>query len=192
MLDGILSWMVDGAKYNFAGESISGGKKRFQGRLAHYSIYRTKDGKYLAVGALEKKFWRNLCMKIGREDLTEKQPSDESPREDVKNELQKIFLTLSRDEWVERLKDEDVCIAPVQTLDEVFSDPHVLHRKMVVEQTHPKIGKIRQLGIPVKFSRTPGSIRSPAPELGENTEEILLELGYGKDEIVSLREKGVI
>ena len=80
----------------------------------------------------------------------------------------------------------------VQSLDEVFADPHVLSRQMLVETEHPKAGRVRQIGVPIKFSETPGEIREPAPEFGEHTEKILSQLGYDPEEIGRLRKTGVI
>ena len=84
------------------------------------------------------------------------------------------------------------CVTPVKSLEETFDDPHVRHRAMVAEMDHPLAGRIRQIGIPVKFSHTPGEIRTPAPEMGEHTEEILKAHGYGEEQIEGLRKKGVI
>jgi crotonobetainyl-CoA:carnitine CoA-transferase CaiB-like acyl-CoA transferase len=83
-------------------------------------------------------------------------------------------------------------VTAVQSLDEVFADPQVRSRQMLVETTHPKAGRVRQIGVPIKFSETPGEIRRPAPEIGEHTEEILGELGYAQEEIDRLRKMGVI
>jgi crotonobetainyl-CoA:carnitine CoA-transferase CaiB-like acyl-CoA transferase len=83
-------------------------------------------------------------------------------------------------------------VAPIYSLDEVFSDPQVVQRKMVVEIDHPTLGKVKQVGISVKLSETPGSIRSLAPRAGEQTDEILLDLGYTKEGIEELRKSGAI
>jgi CoA:oxalate CoA-transferase len=80
----------------------------------------------------------------------------------------------------------------VQSLDEVFDDPHIRSRQMLVETTHPKAGRVRQIGVPIKFSETPGEIRRPAPEIGEHTEEILGQFAYAQGEIDRLRKMGVI
>ncbi|MBP1715384.1 MAG: CoA transferase, partial [Deltaproteobacteria bacterium] len=95
-------------------------------------------------------------------------------------------------EWLGLLMNEDTCVSAVQSLDEVFEDPHVRSRQMLVETTHPKAGRVRQIGVPIKFSETPGEIRRPAPEIGEHTEEILGQLGYASEEIDRLRRTGVI
>ena len=77
-------------------------------------------------------------------------------------------------------------------MDEVFSDPHVVHRQMVVEVDDPKAGKVKQIGIPIKLSDTPGSIRNLSPMLGEHTSEILAEAGFTDQELERLRESKVI
>ena len=76
-----------------------------------------------------------------------------------------VFRTRTQKEWLDLLMHEDACVTAVQSLDEVFADPHVLSRQMLVETTHPQAGRVRQIGIPIKFSETPGEIREPAPEI---------------------------
>jgi CoA:oxalate CoA-transferase len=87
---------------------------------------------------------------------------------------------------------EDTCVTAVHSLEETFSDPQVLHRKMLVEVSHPKAGRVKQIGVPIKFSETPGEVRTPAPEIGEHTEEILRVLGYTQEGIENLRKGGII
>jgi len=106
--------------------------------------------------------------------------------------LARVFRTKTRDEWVEIMRQKDTCVAPVYSIDEVIFDPQVLERDMVVEIDHPKLGKVKQLGIPVKLSETPGAIRRLPPRRGEHTEEILLELGYTRQDIDELRAKEAI
>jgi len=77
-------------------------------------------------------------------------------------------------------------------MDEVFKDPQILHRKMVVEVEYPGVGRIKQLGTPMKFSETPCDIRSPPPPFGEHTEELLKWLGYAEAEISGMRQESVI
>ena len=101
--------------------------------------------------------------------------------------LKQIFLTRTRDEWFQFLRENDVSVSPVYTLDEALSDPHFLHRKMVVELDHPTVGKVKQLGIAIKLSETPGKIERFAPAVGENTEEILLDMGYSAEDMAHFR-----
>ncbi|MBP1715516.1 MAG: CoA transferase, partial [Deltaproteobacteria bacterium] len=142
---------------------------------------------------LEEKFWANLCRLIGRPEWAERIPRELEPRcEEIKKELAGIFRTKTQKEWLDLLMHEDTCVTAVQSLDEVFIDPHVRSRQMVVETTHPKAGRVRQIGVPIKFSDTPGEIRMPAPEIGEHTGEILRQLGYTPEEMDRLRKAGVI
>ncbi len=104
----------------------------------------------------------------------------------------KVFLTKTRDEWFELMGQKDIPISKVYTMDEVLSDPQVLHRQMVAEMEHPTLGKVKQVGIAIKLSDTPGKIRGFSPFLGQHTEEFLMDLGYTGDEIGELRQAGVI
>ncbi|MDI6753491.1 MAG: CaiB/BaiF CoA-transferase family protein [Thermodesulfobacteriota bacterium] len=194
MLDGVVSLIPDSAALFFAeGESPKPGERRLGGGLPQYQVYRTKDGKYLAVGALEEKFWVNLCRGIGRPEWADKIPREGEPRcQEIKEEMSRIFLTKTQKEWLDLLMKEDTCVTAVQSIAETFDDPHVLHRKMLVETVHPRAGRVRQIGVPIKFSDTPGEIRTPAPEIGEHTEEIMKGMGYKEEEIMLLRNEGVI
>jgi len=195
MLDGVVAWLSIHAWMHFAGFHIfplKRGEMVLNGGVPCYNVYETKDGKYITIGALEPWFWENLCNTLGREDFIPYQFATGKEGMKVRSALEEIFLTKNRDEWVDLLKDKDVCVGPVNTIDEVFTDLQVLHRKMLMEMDHPKLGKIKQIGIPIKFSDTAGRIRSPPPSLGQHTEEILQSLGYGKDETEELRKKNVI
>jgi len=194
MLDGVVSLIPDAAALYFAeGQPPGRGERRLTGGLPQYQVYRTKDGKYLAVGALEEKFWANLCHGIGKPEWAEKIPRENDPRcAEIKKEMAEIFLTKTRQEWIDLLMFRDTCVAPVLTLEETFQDPQVLYRNMLVEIDHPRAGKIKQIGLPLKFSATPGEVYNPAPEIGEHTEEILKKLGYPEEKVKELRKEGVI
>jgi crotonobetainyl-CoA:carnitine CoA-transferase CaiB-like acyl-CoA transferase len=194
MLDGVISLLPDSAALYFAeGKAPRAGERRLGGGLPQYQVYETADGRHLAVGALEEKFWANLCRLVGRPEWAEKTPKETEPQcGEIHKELAGLFRTKTQKEWLDLLLHEDACVTPVQTLDEVFTDAHVRSRKMLVETTHPKAGRVRQIGIPIKFSETPGEIRMPAPEIGEHTAEVLGQLGYTGEEIARLRKAGVI
>jgi crotonobetainyl-CoA:carnitine CoA-transferase CaiB-like acyl-CoA transferase len=194
MLDGVVSLVPDAAALYFAeGESPRMGERRLRGGLPQYQTYRTKDGKYLAVGALEDKFWANLARAIGRPEWADQVPKEKEARTaEIKEEMSRIFLTRTREEWLDLLMKVDTCVTAVHSLEETFSDPQVLYRKMLVETRHPKAGPVKQIGIPIKFSETPGEIRDPAPEFGQHTEEILHRAGFTLEDIERLRKEGVI
>ena len=107
-------------------------------------------------------------------------------------QLTPIFRSGRRDEWLKRLIEKDVPAAPINTLDEVFADPQVKSYGFPIEVEHPKMGKVKLVGNAVDMSRTPPSIDSPPPVLGEHTDEILNSLGYDAAALASLRNKGVI
>lgn len=170
------------------------------GGYPYYNVYRTRDGDFITIGCLEPWLWENFCRAIGKEEFIPIRlkpehfvhpPQGEQWRE-VTAYLEQLFLTRTRDEWFEFLKQHDVPVGKVYSLDEVFADPQVLHRQMVIEVEHPKLGKVQQVGIAIKLGETPGRVRTPAPLLGEHTEEILMSLGYDKPAIDNLRQKGII
>ncbi len=193
MLDGIVSWLSHFAsKYFTDGEIPERGGMMLNGQFPCYRVYKAKDGKYITIGALEEKFWKNLCRALGREDLTPHQYATGSQGGEVVSQLEKVFLTKSRDEWVEYLEDFEICHGPVNDFQETFSDPQVLHRKMVLEVDHPTEGRIKHLGFPIRFSETPGQIRLLSPGYGEHTRQVLQELGYSDSKIEALEKSGVI
>lgn len=141
----------------------------------------------MTLGALESKFWRAFCRAVGREDWIERQDDDE-----LVGEVQALFATRTLAEWEELFAGQDVCCEPVHTLEEVFADPQVQARGMLVEVEHPLEGVLKQLGMPIQLSDTPGTVRTPPPRLGEHTEELLRALGYNAEAIADLREQGVV
>ncbi len=166
----------------------------------HYNIYQTKDGRYITLGCLEPHFWENLCRELEREDLILYHLTPEYFLQRAKGErgegiasyLRQVSLTKTRDEWFEVLGKKDIPVGKVYTLDEVFSDRQIVHRGMVAEIDHTTLGKVKQVGIAIKLSDTPGTIRSLSPLAGEQTEEVLAELGYAREDIDTLRLEGVL
>ena len=105
--------------------------------------------------------------------------------------LRTKFKEKTRDEWFEELRQRDICVGPVYALDEVFDDPHVQARDMVIEVQHPEFGGIKQVGVGPKFSETPGAVRTTAPKRGEHTADLLREAGYADAQIEEMRAAGI-
>src|SRR5262249_4311550 len=141
----------------------------------------------------------NFCAAIGRADLASfalhhdhfTELADGAAQQ-AKAELQKILRQKTRDEWFEFFKDKNVCVAPVYTVAETFQDPQVVARRMAVDIADPRYGNVRQAGIAIKLSETPGSIRCVGPAVGEHTEAVLEALGYSAAERTQLRQAGTV
>jgi len=194
MTDGVVSLLtvVPGAEeYLYSQVLPRRGETMTSGNRPYYAVYQTKDKKYLSVCPIEPRFWGNLCHTIGREDLIPQQ-FDPSKEGELRSQLSQIFLTKSRDEWFELLTKADVPVGKVLDMDELFSDPQILHRQMVIELNHPKFGKVKQIGIGIKLSDTPGAVRTLAHRLGQDTDEVLSGLGYSQSDMKDLRQQGAI
>jgi crotonobetainyl-CoA:carnitine CoA-transferase CaiB-like acyl-CoA transferase len=158
-----------------------------------YGIYVTRDGEYLALGAHEDRYWRRLCELIGRPDLGERHlPRDAAERERVETALAMAIAERTREEWIELLADDEVCAAPVLTLEGAMRDPHNVHRDTFGHLSLRDGARVPQIGYPARLSETPAVIARPPPRVGEHTEEVLLELGYTRPELVRLENAGAV
>lgn len=192
MLDSIISMLPSDTSYYFGSSKIPiRGGTRLTGKLPNYSVYRTKDNRYLAVAALNKTFWVNLCNLIGHPKLIE-DIDDTHKRQAVFKVLKNTFVKKTFKEWMCLFKNADTCVSPVNNIDEVLTDPQVIERQMVIETEHEKIGKYKQIGNPIKLSDTPWVLGNIAPYFGENTNEILKSVGLNQEEISNLNKIGAI
>jgi crotonobetainyl-CoA:carnitine CoA-transferase CaiB-like acyl-CoA transferase len=191
MADGALSWLaMVAARYFAEGVVPQRGGLELAGSLICYRPYACSDG-HVTLGALEPKFWQAWCRGVGREDLIEKQ--FEPPGSDAHAEVERIFLERTRDEWQRFASEHDCCLEPVLDLDEALDSDLVRERGMVVELDQPGADRpVRQLGVPVKLSRTPGGVHAPAPALGEHTREVLEAIGYSEEDAAALEGEGVV
>lgn len=163
---------------------------------APYQALKTSDG-YITVAANNQKLWERMCSALGREELLEdKRFATNMDRmdhlEELTEELERTLLTATTGEWVESLLAQGVPAGPIYNYKEVFEDPHTEARQMMVEMEHPVEGSVKGLGIPVKFSETPGGIRRPAPLVGEHSGEVLASVGYSEHDVQDLRERKII
>jgi crotonobetainyl-CoA:carnitine CoA-transferase CaiB-like acyl-CoA transferase len=180
--------MVAGA-YFADGHVPRRGELPLAGSLICYRPYECADG-WVSLGALEPKFWQAWCRGVGREELIAAQ--FERPGSKAHGQVQEIFRARTRADWEAFAREHDCCLEPVLELDEALDSELVRAREMVVEIEQPGAERpVRQLGLPVKLTRTPGShARLPGPELGEHTEEVLLEAGYSPAQVAELLASG--
>src|SRR5918996_231453 len=169
------------------------------GSYPYYAIYATRDDKLLTIGCTEPWLWENFCKAIGRPEFARfARTADQfvraaNPDEAAAREaIEAIIRTRDRDDWYEFLATRDVCVGKVYDVEEMVRDPQINHRGMIVDVEHPTHGRVRQFGIAIKLSDTPGTIRSAAPLGGEHTEAILKDLGLAAADIAGLRERKVI
>ncbi len=175
------------------------GQGPYTGQYAFYTTYETKDDRLLSVACSEPWLWVNLCRALGRPEFErfyrhsghiERAPNAEEC--EVRDALQAIFRQRTRDEWVDFLADKNVCIGPVNSTEEAFRDPHLLHRQMVIKHDDPEHGTVRQVGFGLKLSDTPGRLRHVAPRIGQDTDDVLGQLGYSAAAINALRQSQVV
>jgi len=160
------------------------------------NTFQTKDGRWLLLCILQPdRYWSSICQAIDRQDL-EHDPRFESFTPRIENHvalleiLEEVFRTLTLEEWKIRLAG--VPFAPVQNLAEVIADPQAEANDFFIPFDHPTYGVVNMVANPIKLGKTPATIRMRAPEFSEHTEEILLDLGYGWDDIARLKQEGII
>jgi crotonobetainyl-CoA:carnitine CoA-transferase CaiB-like acyl-CoA transferase len=187
MSDGVLyllSMIVSG--YFTNGRAPERGATVLNGSVPHYNVYQCADGKWISLGSLEPHFWVNLCKALGREDFIPHQ-YDSAKRDEIFAHFRQQFASKTRDEWFAILKQTDICVAPILSLDEALANEHNLARNMVID-----VEGVKQIGIGTKLSETPGAVRSTSPAPGQHTDDILASLGFDAAAISSLREKGAV
>lgn len=193
MMDGSVAWNVFHGMLHFVmGRTVRRGESQLTGHYPCYAVYETRDGKFVTVGAIEPHFWRNLCATLGFPEYVERQYDEGEAQAEMFRRFRAKFREKTQAQWLEELRDVDVCFGPVLALAETERDPQVLHREMVVTIDDPRHGKMRAFGIPIKLSATPGSIRTGPAGFGEHTEAVLTEIGYLPAEIDELRKHGVV
>jgi len=163
---------------------------------APYQAFKASDG-HFTVGAANSKLWPAFCRLLGLEPLTE-DARFKSVGDRVKNrrELEPLIEAVTtrqpREYWLARCEEAGIPAGPIYSVPEALADAHAQSRAMVQEYDYPGLGRVKALGNPVKLSKTPARLRKGAPRLGEDTGQVLGELGYGRDEIAALRAKGAI
>ncbi len=197
MLDAQVAWLTYQAAFFFANGEAPKRMGAAHPTLVPYQAFMCNDGKYINVAVGSERIWERFCKGMGREDLKD-HPDYATNSVRVNNRgaivsmLQEIFLTRPVAEWVEDLQAANVPCGPINDLADVFADPQVLARNMYLEMAHPTLGTIKQTGLPIKFSLTPGGLDRHPPLLGEHNQEILQSLGYSDADVQSLKDQSVI
>jgi crotonobetainyl-CoA:carnitine CoA-transferase CaiB-like acyl-CoA transferase len=160
------------------------------------SAYKTKDG-YINIAATGETMWRRVCEGLERKDLLERddfkgEANRSKNRAALNAEINKATATRTSAEWIEILSRGNVPCGPIYTIDKMFADPQVQHIQAAAKVTSRKLGEFRIVNQAVRLSRTPASIASAPPEIGEHTDEILAELGYEQDRIGELRRRNIV
>lgn len=182
MTDGVVSMLqIMLSEYLANSVQPKRGEHELSGGMACYEVYQTKDKRWLSVGALEPKFWRAFCTTIERADLIPKLMTPPEEQETMKQTIQSVISQKTLDEWMETFSEVEACVAPVLTFDEVVEDPQIKERDMFPTLNYSSLGQMKQIGIPIKLSNTPGKIDAQAPKLGEHTDMILKEITERED-----------
>lgn len=194
LTDSVVSLLAHMLSWSYAtGHVPEQGKHVTTGFYPFYNVYETKDSKHISIGCMEPWFYANLCRTLEREDFIPYQfTEDQKKRQEIFDAFRQILRTKTRDEWFDILSENEIPVGKVHSFDELALDPHIQARQMIVELNHLTMGKIKQVGISIKLSDTPGQIKGLGPELGGHTEEVLLELGYTKTEIKHLEQAGAV
>jgi|AP82_1055514.scaffolds.fasta_scaffold10918_3 crotonobetainyl-CoA:carnitine CoA-transferase CaiB-like acyl-CoA transferase len=197
MMDAQVAWLTYQAATYFANDEPPKRLGAAHPTLVPYQAFMCEDGKYINVAVGSERIWDRFCQGMKMPEMKEN-PEYATNGDRVRNRdeivpnLQKIFLTRPVNDWVQDLQEFNVPCGPINDLADVFSDPQLLHRKMFVEMPHPTLGSIKQTGLPIKFSLTPGALDRHPPLLGEHNGELLKELGYSEADIQRLTEQEVI
>jgi crotonobetainyl-CoA:carnitine CoA-transferase CaiB-like acyl-CoA transferase len=196
LLDGTASWMTYMAAYYFATGRNPAKMGSAHPTIVPYQCFETKDGNFVTVAIGNDKLFQQFCETIGLKQLAYDEKFATAPQRVInRNELipllERQFKQKTRQEWLRLLAK--LPAGPVYSMQELFSDPQLLLREMFVKITHPELGEISQIGIPMKFSDTTPTIREMPPLIGQQTEEVLQSLlHYDSKRIADLRERRII
>lgn len=163
------------------------------GRTAshYYSVYKTKDGRYLSIGTIEPKFWQKMCRLIDLPELESRQ-FDFAHSAEIKEKLAAAFAGKTQAEWLELIGKDEFCVTPIRTLQEALDSSLTTEQSQMLVTKKEDFGNYTYVKSAAKLSDTLGTIRKRAPYLGEHTQEVLESVGYTKEEIAAMHEKGEI
>lgn len=191
MTDGVVSWMTPYLVEYEKTRTVP------LPHWSHYGLFRCRDGRYVSIGIVEDWFWENFCRVAGRPEWSDDPrfknlESRTQHAAEVESFMNEVFLSRDAATWVQILNDNDVPCAPVNSLEEVISDPQLRYRGMVDYAEYPEEGRMLQVGHPVRLSQTPASYYAPPPRQGEHNESVFAAIGVTTTEYRALQSKGVV
>ena len=196
LLDSQVAWLTYRAGAYFASGEVPQPVGSGHPVIVPYQAFKAKDV-YINIAVGNDQLWEKFCKAVGLESVMDDPKfATNAKRVENREEIVKIvgdlIVTKEGQDWLNILEEAGVPCGPIYSVDKIFSDPQVLHRQMMQELDHTKVGKVKVTGIPVKLSETPGEVKTPPPFLGEHTQEVLKELGYGDQDLETLRQENVI
>jgi crotonobetainyl-CoA:carnitine CoA-transferase CaiB-like acyl-CoA transferase len=192
MTDSVLPFIaLPFAEQQVTQRTHSRGKFQLSGGQANYNILKCSDGKYLALGSLEPKFWNAVCNRLNKPEWQEKIIGDEATQTAIRNELKEIFIQKTRSEWLDFFSKDDICLTPINELNEVADDKYLNERNLFVNF---QLGEtqIKTIGQPIKFASGSDANNWIAPQLGEDSCTILKELQLSDEKINELIDKNIV
>lgn len=175
-----------------AGVKVDRNSFSLSGSRANYNVYKCEDDKFIALGALEPKFWNGFCDMVQKPEWKDRIIDEGEKAEELIQQVSQLVLTKTRDEWVATAEGHDICLAPILEMDELKDNEQLKAREMVYEMETANGERLKTIGVPLKFSNTQAKPAWAAPNLGEDNEAILAELGISQEKITSLKERRVI
>ena len=196
MIGGQVALLSRQAARFFADGTVPRPEGNVHASIVPYQTFRAADG-FVNVGVANNALFERFCRALDLEELLVDARFSDNPkrvahRKEIVPIIERRIRALAKSEVVRRLREANVPVGPISTLDEVFADPVVRHLGLIAEMDHPTAGRVQAPGIPVRMSGTPPSVRSHPPVLGEHTDEVLTELGYTNEEIARMRGEGAI
>jgi alpha-methylacyl-CoA racemase len=178
-------------QYLATGEVAGPRQTLLTGRYACYDLYRCRDDKWLSVGAIEPRFFANLCRALGLEEHAAHQ-MDDNRQDGIREAFKAVFLTKDRDEWVRELAPNDTCVAPVHTIPELVEEPHWRRRGVFMQAEHPEHGRFDQLAPVLAGGVRKQPLHRVRPADETDSDEVFGGLGFAADEIEKLRADGAV
>lgn len=194
MTDVLHSWQVFPLAVEQSGHPVTRGSHVLCGAMIAYNVYETKDGRYVALGALEPKFWNRFCEAVGRQEWRDRGFTPTDDPGGLYREVAELFRGKTMKEWMRIGEEADCCLTPVLTLSEAIDSPLAQERESFFTLDHPREGTqvLPNSGSLSARGKRTGNPVTPAPGRGEHTAEILLEMGFSREEIGRWMEEGIV